>query len=223
MQLLVNTLQQPLDDLRQKEALLHGIGLLDELMYTTLEMRNSIDGVLQQFAFTELQSENSFMRARACWLYGRYGKFPLDQDHLRNVLDSMYQNLQHNDLPVRVNAAIALTEFLTHDTAIEFVRPGLETILSIYLKIMDDIDFDDLIKSLRILVEVFADDVGPHALRLCDKLSTAFIRLLHSSNPEDGSEEINETSLNASGMITAIRRILNSISGKYKELYPSLE
>jgi len=67
---------------------------------------------------------------------------------------------------------------LEHETAIEFVRPGLETILSIYLKIMDDIDYDELIDSLRVLVEVFADDVGPHALRLCDKLATAFIRLL---------------------------------------------
>ena len=192
-------------------------------MYKTQEMRNSIDGVLQQFAFAELQSENAFMRARACWLYGRYGQFPLDQDHLRNVLDSMYQNMQHNDLPVRVNAAVALTEFLSHDTAVEFVRPGLETILSIFLKIMDDIDFENLIEALRLLVEVFADEVGPHALRLCDKLATAFIRLLHSSNPDDSTEEINETVLNASGMITAIRRILNSISGKYKDLYPSLE
>lgn len=60
------------------------------------------------------------------------------------------------------------------------MRPGLETIISIYLKLMDDIDYDELIKALKSLVEVFADDVGPHALRLCDKLAEAFIRLLNS-------------------------------------------
>lgn len=36
-------------------------------------------------------------------------------------------------------------------------------------------------------------------------------------------EEDSETSMNADGLITAIRRILKSISGMYPELYPQLE
>ena len=36
-------------------------------------------------------------------------------------------------------------------------------------------------------------------------------------------EEDNETSLTADGLITAIRRVLQSISGMFPELYPQLE
>jgi len=125
------------------------------------------------------------MRSRACWIYGMYGKFPINEDHLRNVLDCLYANLQHNDLPVRVNASIALINLLDHEVAIEFLRPGLETIISIYLKLMDDIDYDELVNALNTLVGVFYEDIGPHALKLCDKLSQAFIRLLNSTSPDD--------------------------------------
>ena len=32
---------------------------------------------------------------------------------------------------------------MSHDFAIEFVRPGLGTLIKIYLKLIDDIDYDD--------------------------------------------------------------------------------
>jgi hypothetical protein len=63
-------------------------------------------------------------------------------------LNAIYENLNHGDLPVRVFAALALDKLLEHDIAIDFLRPGLESLLKIYLKIMDDMDFDELVKSL---------------------------------------------------------------------------
>lgn len=36
-------------------------------------------------------------------------------------------------------------------------------------------------------------------------------------------EEDTETALTAEGLMTAIRRILRSISGKYSQLYPQME
>jgi len=44
---------------------------------------------------------------------------------------------------------------LEHDEAVNFVRPGLGNILKIFLKIMDDIDFEDLVIALRRIVDVF--------------------------------------------------------------------
>jgi hypothetical protein len=89
------------------------------------------------------------MRARACWLYGQFGKFPFNnEDHLRHVLNAIYENLNHTDLPVRVEAALALNGLLSHQVAVDFLRPGLEVLLKTYLKIMDDIDFDELVEAL---------------------------------------------------------------------------
>lgn len=53
------------------------------------------------------------------------------------------------------------------------------------------------------------------------KLGEAFIRLINVKGT--GDNEDSETSLTADGLMTAIRRVLESISGKYKELYPQLE
>jgi len=78
---------------------------------------------------------------------------------------------------VRVNAAISLIKLLDHPTAVEFIRPGLQQVIRIYLKLIDDIDYDELIEALKKIVDVFEDEVAPYALDLCQKLSEAFLRL----------------------------------------------
>ncbi len=103
----------------------------------------------------------------------------------------------------------------------ELIRPGLEHLLKTYLKIMDDIDFDELIKALQELVENYQEDIAPFAIGLCQKLGEAYIRLVQIKGTGDNEDQ--ETSLSAEGLMSAIRRVLESISGKYKELYPQLE
>ena len=49
---------------------------------------------------------------------------------------------------MRVQAALALNSLLDQERAIQFIRPGLEELLKTYLKIMEDIDFDELVKAL---------------------------------------------------------------------------
>jgi hypothetical protein len=167
--------------------------------------------------FAELEAENPMLRARAIWVYGKLGSLPAafnsptGQEHLRHVLNGIYQNLTHPELPVRVEAAMAMDALLTHDLAIEFCRPGLEVLLKTYLKIMDDIDFDQLIEALKHLVEVYHDEIAPYAVSLCQKLGDAYLRLLASKDSNE--EEDTETALTAEGLMTAITRVLGSISG----------
>ena len=63
--------------------------------------------------------------------------------------------------------------------------------------------------------------MAPYAVSLCQKLSEAYLRLLASKGGPD--DEDNEQGLTADGLMTAIRRILHSISGKFPTLYPQLE
>jgi len=142
-------------------------------------------------------------------------------EHLQAAIDKLVQHLYSNHIAVKVNAACALSELLDHEEAVNFIRPGLEQVLRIFLKIMDDIDFEDLVGALRKIVEVFENEIAPFAVSLCSKLSEAHIRL--SSQKGNKEDQDNETSLTADGLITAMRRVLNSISGKFPELYPQLE
>ncbi len=54
----------------------------------------------------------------------------------------MYTNIQDPDLPVKVNAAVSLIELLFHEFAVELLRSGLGSIIKIYLKLIDEIDYD---------------------------------------------------------------------------------
>jgi hypothetical protein len=57
-------------DWRMKEALMHAFGLLAGHMANSPDYVRNAELLLQEYAFTELKSENGIMRSRACWIYG---------------------------------------------------------------------------------------------------------------------------------------------------------
>lgn len=67
-------------------------------------------------------------------------------------------------------------------------------------------------------MNVYHDEIAPYAVSLCTKLGEAYLRLIAQKG--SGDDEDNETCLTADGLMTAITRVLKSISGQYKELYP---
>ena len=185
-------------------------------------MKQLTQYVLENFAFSSLHSENPLVVARACWVYGKYCCYEFsNNDHLMQAVDKIQQHLYSPHITVKVEAALALSALLDHQTTIEFIRPGLGNVLKIFLKIMDDIDFEDLVSALRKIVDVYQEEIAPYAISLCQKLSEAYIRLVAQKGHAD--DEDCEAGLTADGLMTAIRRVLNSISGKFPELYPHLE
>jgi hypothetical protein len=189
LQILASNLEQTNSDPRVKEAVLHGIGTLNDQIAASEELQLSIEPLLQNYVFSELTSSNAMMRARACWVYGQFGKFPFNnQDHLRGALNAIYENLHHQDLPVRVESALALNNLLNHEIAVEFIRPGLESLLKTYLKIMDDIDFDALVQALQNIVDIYQNEIAPYAVGLCSKLGEAFIRLITSKGAGENED-----------------------------------
>lgn len=77
---------------------------------------------------------------------------------------------------------------LNQDIAIDLIRPGLEGLLKTYLKIMDDIDFDELVISLQELVETFNEDIAPFAVGLCQKLGEAYVRLVNAKGTGENED-----------------------------------
>ena len=58
------------------------------------------------------------------------------------------------------------------------IRPNLGNVLRIFLKIMDDVDYDDLIYALKEIVDKYGEEVAPYSVSLCQKLSEAYLRVL---------------------------------------------
>lgn len=146
---------------------------------------------------------------------------------MKHACEALWQSLQDPELPVRVNAAVSLIKLLGHEIAQELIKPGLGQLIRHFLKLIDDIDYDELIESLKTIVEIYEAEIGPYAVELCEKLGYAYLRMLENQKvTSGGGQELEcdlEASLTADGLITAIRRVLQSISGKFPTLYPQLE
>ena len=55
---------------------------------------------------------------------------------------------------------------LKNDDAIEFLKPALKNILEVYLKVMEEIDSEELIGALEMIMEKYSEDIGPFAVQL---------------------------------------------------------
>ena len=187
-------------------------------------LENHVFNVINVEQFDE-SMEKSLLSARALWVYKRYAKFNFQkEEHLLAATQRVFQHLQHPNIVVRCEAAMAAAALLDHEKVQEFVRPGLGNVLKVFLDILDEIDFDELVNSLRKIVEVFSTEVAPYAKSLCIKLQEAFIRMI--KNKGDIDDEYTEEALSAEGLMKAIRRVLESIyilADSQPHLYPELE
>jgi hypothetical protein len=108
---------------------------------------------------------------------------------------------------VRLTAATSIHKLLHNDQCAESLKTSLKDILQIYLKMMTEIDSEELVAALEEVVSHFKDDIGPFALDLSRELVGAYTRLSKVTADEDDGE----SALAAVGCVTAIRRILDSI------------
>ena len=111
------------------------------------------------------------------------------------------------ELPVRLTAATSLHKLMHNEECTTLLKPELKNILEIYLKMMTEIDSEELVAALEEIVSHFKDDISPFALELSQQLVGAYTRL----SQVDAENDDGESALAAVGCVTAIRRIIDSI------------
>jgi hypothetical protein len=78
---------------------------------------------------------------------------------------------------VRLTAATSIHKLLHNEECAQSLKPALKDILQIYLKMMTEIDSEELVAALEEVVSHFKDDIGPFALDLSKELVGAYTRL----------------------------------------------
>ena len=206
-------------DWRIKEAVIYAIGsLYDEVMHFK-DLRTSLEPMMSTHVLPELASPQPFMRMRACWFYGEFGSFKFRQpEHFKQAIQGIYQQLFDSELPVRFVAAVSLHRLMHNEQCTELLKPFLKDLLSIYLKLMSEIDSEELVAALEEIVSHFKEDIGPYAIELTEQLVSAYKRLSQTNAEDDDGEG----AMAAVGCVTAIRRILDSIS-EQKEIVSKVE
>jgi hypothetical protein len=133
------------------------------------------------FVLPELRNPQPFLRLRALWMYGEFCnhlKFK-EESHMRDIVGLTFECL-HKDpaLPVRLAAAISMKELLRNDTACNMLKPHLKEILEAYLKLMTEIESEELVNALEEIVSLYNEDIGPFAIQLTEHLVNSFKRLV---------------------------------------------
>jgi hypothetical protein len=212
MSFCANSLQQfeaqsPKPDWKIKEAFMLAIGSLADHIDAFKDLRKSIEPMLATYIFPELSSDIGLMKSRALWVYGEFGYLEIQsQEHINGTLVKIVNCMEDENLPIKLQAAISLHKFINEKEVKKELKPRLGEILKTYLKIMSEVDSEELVGALEEIVEIFTDDIGPFAEELCTELIGAYHRMVNADVDEDDGE----TALAAMGCVTAIRRILNS-------------
>ena len=81
-------------------------------------------------------------------------------------------------MPVKFQAAISLSKMLNNETAVEFLKPALQSILEVYLRIMEEIDSEVLVDALQEIMECYDDQISPFAVQLSQQLTNKYQSLI---------------------------------------------
>ena len=114
---------------------------------------------------------------RGLWLYSKFVeemKFK-NEAHLEKVVELAFGCLINDtQLPVRLQAALSIAKLLQNDRAAEILKPHLRQVLEAFLKLMTEIESEELVNALEEVVTLYKDDIGPFAIQLTEQLVAAY-------------------------------------------------
>ena len=179
-----------------------------------------LEGILKQFVLKQFKNQIGFVRMRACWVYGQFYELEFkDVEAFKVAIQCVFEALSDSDLPVRVVAAVSLHKFLDNNVIVDMLRPVLAELLTIYLKLMNEIELEELVFGLEQLVKAYGDEIKPFALRLTQELVDAFKRMSAPTSDED----IPDSALAASACVDTINKIIQMLGPSSPEIIDQIE
>ena len=111
---------------------------------------------------------------------------------------------------MRFYAANAFKQVLLQDVAKKHVRPGIKTVITCLLNLMNEFDNEELVVAFENIMTIFSANIGPFAVEICQHLKEQYIRLIKQDQEENDWEE-GESIMAALASLQSIRRVINCI------------
>ena len=214
------------DDARphaELDGALYALGSLSDLLRKREPYSRQLEAMLIAHVLPEFRSSRGHLRAKACWVAGMYADVEFeDRRNFESLLVSIISSLNDRELPVRVDAVIALRYFVDAAEDINGLRTILPGLLNELFKLMAEVENEDLVFTLEALVEKFGEEMAPYADGLVQNLVAAFWRSLDTQDGGGGGDEEGAGALACLGSLRTIATVLDAVSGK-PALYPALE
>lgn len=174
-----------------------------------------------QYVLPYFNSSTGHVRAKACWVAGYYANADFN-DHgvFRQLFQAVVRALSDSELPVRVDALVALRPFVEELDDVNQLKGIVEEVLTELFKLLHEVDNEDVVYTLEAIVEKFGEEISPYALQLLDQLVSAFWKLIQSEEQEESEGEMG--ALASVGCLRAMSTIMDSVSS-VKTLFPEME
>ncbi|CAE6520075.1 unnamed protein product [Rhizoctonia solani] len=157
-------------------------------------------GVMENYVVShvlpEFRSDHAYLRAVACELVTALMRHRFEfteETNLERLSEHIVHAFDDRELPVRLHAALALTELIQRPPVQQALKPMIGKIMQGLLKMADETDLDVLTAAMQTFVEQFSEDLVPIAVQLTTRLIDSYMRLLQETlAKEDTADDWDE-------------------------------
>ncbi|KAG8945281.1 hypothetical protein FRC04_001058 [Tulasnella sp. 424] len=204
-----------------KYAALQIVIPLAETIMKNEEVKLAMETFVVSYVLPEFSLSVGFMREIACQVIERLSVWNFEWKDPKNheaTFRALVSAMSDPDLPVRVQAALALGTIL-HDTDVrQALLPNLSQIMQDLFKLADETDLDDLLNCMETFIEEFKDELLPLAPQLVARLCESYTRVLGEqaakadAETEAGDLETDASKLDTDDKTMALMRITKTIT-----------
>ncbi len=168
-------------DDRFREGVLYGIESTIE--FIKKELNKEIDMFLENIILPGLLSNNPFLMARACSIISKLTNCEINNMNVvMSISEQICKGIQSENLFLRIKSVNALSIMVSIQDTKKHFKNDLKIILDTIFDLIKLISFDDLIDSLRSIVEEFQEEIKPFSKELISQLLETFWGIVNNNN-----------------------------------------
>ncbi|KAH8816762.1 nonsense-mediated mRNA decay protein-like protein [Xylogone sp. PMI_703] len=200
-----------------KEGALRMIGTLSSVILGKKSpIAEQVEYFLVRYVFPDFRSPQGYLRARACDTVEKFEQLDFkDPNNLLIVYRNILECMADTELPVRVEAVLALQPLIRHDIIRTQMQTNIPQIMQQLLKLANEVDVDALSNVMEDFVEVFAPELTPFAVALSEQLRDTYLRIVNDllSKPKNDDEDsygdyLDDKSITALGVLQTIGTLI---------------
>lgn len=204
---------------REKEGALRMIGTLSGVILGKKSpIADQVEYFFVRHVFPEFRSPHGFLRARACDTLEKFEQLDFkDPNNLIIIYRNILESMADPELPVRVEAALALQPLIRHEIIRTNMQQNIPQVMQQLLKLANEVDVDALANVMEDFVEVFAQELTPFAVALSEQLRDTYLRIVRellernqSKDPDDDNygDFLDDKSITALGVLQTIGTLI---------------
>ena len=196
----------------RKDSLFLVLGSISDLVKASERITPDVQTLLESLILQEYLNDNNFFKYRCAWVFSKYAQMQFTSTSIQeSILKRTCQLMVDPELPVRYSACLALSRFLNWDVSKAQLSGEIKNLLTIYLKLIDEINSEEVIESLESIISVFPNEMIPFACELAQILVVNFEKYMQESKEE--------SSMPAYSTLNTLAKVVEVVQSDTETLY----